>query len=260
LIKRGPIQILKGELYFYKNIPESISNYFTTLINYNYLNDNMEIEMTEIKGIPLFYLYKNKLITNNMIDKLFDILNNIHKTDYPISINEINIKNNYFKKLENRFNAIDYNFENANEIYSKIIDNLKLYFSPEIIGIIHGDFWFSNIILDYNDNYKFIDMKGQIDNICTLNGDKYYDYGKLYQSILGYDLILNNCDIDFDYLSNIKRYFLKKCLDINLNINYLNAVTNSLIFGTFHCIECNTIKNNVWIFLTSIINDENSLE
>jgi capsule biosynthesis phosphatase len=257
LIKKGPIQFMKGELYFYKNIPEFISNYFPELINYCYSEDNIhiEIEMTEIKGIPLFYLYKNKLITNYMIDQLFDILNKIHNTDNPITIHEINIKNNYFKKIESRFNSDDYNFENATQVYNRIIYDLNMHFSPEIVGIIHGDFWFSNIILDYNDNYKFIDMKGQIDGVCTLNGDKYYDYGKLYQSILGYDLILNNCDIDSVYISNMKTYFLKKCSEINLNIDYLNAVTNSLIFGTFHFIDSNTVKNNVWNFIVSIISD-----
>ena len=40
-------------------------------------------------------------------------------------------------------------------------------------------------MLTYNDELKFIDMKGQITDILTLNGDMYYDYGKMYQSILG---------------------------------------------------------------------------
>jgi hypothetical protein len=39
-------------------------------------------------------------------------------------------------------------------------------------------------------------MKGQVDNILTTNGDIYYDYGKLYQSILGYDIILNKNNLN----------------------------------------------------------------
>ena len=40
----------------------------------------------------------------------------------------------------------------------------------------------------------------------------YYDYGKLYQSILGYDLVLNGHNRDVEYISTTKKYFLEKKL------------------------------------------------
>ena len=121
--------------------------------------------------------------------------------------------------------------------------------------MIHGDFWFSNIFLTYDDTYKFIDMKGQVDNILTINGDIYYDYGKLFQSVLGYDLILNNLDVDYEYLNNMKEYFLIKCNEKNLNINYLKCVTRSLIFGNFPFINNNNtkIKQNIWDLINKIL-------
>jgi hypothetical protein len=250
--KNGFYKFLKGELYFYQNIPKNISNYFPKLIDFNKNDDNLEISMDYIHGIPLFFLYKNQLITEKNIDGLFEILNLFHSIDYPISIEEENIHNNYFKKLGERFNKNDYFFEDAEEVFQSIIENLKLFYSPKIVGIIHGDFWFSNIIMEYDDNYKFIDMKGQVDNIFTMNGDMYYDYGKLYQSILGYDLVLNDCKQNMEYITKTKEYFLKKCLDIGLNIDYLTAVTKSLVFGTFHSIENNETKKRVWEFIKSI--------
>ena len=90
--------------------------------------------------------------------------------------------------------------------------------------MIHGDFWFSNIILTYDDKYKIIDMRGQVDNKLTINGDIYYDYGKLYQSILGYDLLLNNESIDDEYINTMKNYFLEKCENINLNLTERQTV------------------------------------
>ena len=39
----------------------------------------------------------------------------------------------------------------------------------------------------------FIDTKRIVYDMLTTNGDIYYDYGKLYQSILGYDLVLHLC-------------------------------------------------------------------
>ncbi len=95
-------------------------------------------------------------------------------------------------------------------------------------------------------------MKGQVDNELTLNGDMYYDYGKLYQSILGYDLVLNNCSIDYKYIATNKDFFIKKCRELNLNIDYLTAVTKSLIFGTLHSVENDDNKQNIWNFLKSL--------
>jgi capsule biosynthesis phosphatase len=250
--KHGPYQFLRGELFFYQNIPVSISNLFAKLISFNKLEDNLEISLDHIEGIPLYFLYKNKFITTTHIDSLFAVLKVFHTYDYPITIDDIHVNNNYFNKLQTRFNTNDYFFADAQEVYDKIMGDLTKYYSPTIVGIIHGDFWFSNIIMEYNDNYKCIDMKGQVDNILTLNGDMYYDYGKLYQSILGYDLILNNCQPDIDYINSIKAHFLNKCRENKLNIDYLTAVTKSLIFGTFHFIEGNEIKQRVWDFLKKI--------
>jgi len=253
IIKEGPYIFMKGELYFYQNIPDELQLYFPKLHNFNKIDNNLTISIDHIDGIPLFYLYKNKLITNKMINQLFDILDKIHTTNYNITITSDNIYNNYFEKIKNRFNKNDYYFEDADQIYEIIIGKLQKNYSPQIVGIIHGDFWFSNIIIEYNDNYKFIDMKGQVDNILTLNGDIYYDYGKLYQSILGYDLILNNCPIDSEYISLTEKYFIDKCIQKNLNIEYLKSVTLALIFGTFHFIEDYDSKNRIWNFLKNIL-------
>ena len=251
--KTGPYQYLKGELYFYQEIPQKIMQYFPKLYDFNKIDNNLEISINYIEGIPLYFLYKNKLITEKNIDELFNILDIIHKTDsIPITISIENIKNNYFKKLKDRFNKNDYYFEDADIIFKDILDNLENTFYPIIVSVIHGDFWFSNIIMEYNDSYKFVDMKGQVDNILTLNGDMYYDYGKLYQSILGYDLVLNNCILDTEYLLKIKNYFLEKCKFKGLNLDYLNTVTKSLIFGVFHSIDSSETKDRIWKFLKNI--------
>jgi hypothetical protein len=95
-------------------------------------------------------------------------------------------------------------------------------------------------------------MKGQVYNELTLNGDAYYDYGKMYQSILGYDLILHNKDIPLEYKSRIVDYFLEKCKSIGLNTEYLRWVTKSLIFGTFHSLPSNISKREIWNWLKKI--------
>jgi capsule biosynthesis phosphatase len=266
IIKRGPIDILKGELFYYQNIPHEFKNYFPKLHNYSEQGCLfIELKIDYIEGIPLYYLYKNNLLTFKHIDKLFDILNTFHtykndkdKDTKDIIITQDNIKNNYINKLRTRFNNQDYYFEGSNEILEDIIKGTETHFAPFISAMIHGDFWFSNIILTYDNNYKFIDMKGIIDNTLTLNGDIYYDYGKMYQSILGYDLILNNNAPNTEYIQSMKAYFLNKCHTKGLNINYLKYITKGLVFGTLPFIAHydSDVKNNVWNFINSpLLND-----
>jgi hypothetical protein len=244
---------MKGELFFYQNIPPGFEKYFSKLIDFNKNCDLIELKIDFISGIPLYFLYKNGLFTNIMLDELFIILNKFHTyTGKNIEIQEENIYNNYFNKLKNRLNKNDYYFDDAEIVYEEIIQGLQNNYSPIIVQMIHGDFWFSNILLTYDDNYKFIDMKGQVDNILTISGDLYYDYGKLYQSILGYDLLLNRNKIDYDYIIKMKKYFLNKCKDNGLNLRYLKYVTKSLIFGTFHSIEDKMdVKEQIWKLLKS---------
>jgi len=259
ILKSGPYDIIKGELFYYQNIPNELQDYFSKLIDFNKKDQNLELKIEYISGIPLFYLYKNKLLTNKHIDDLFGILDKLHSyqgnmVPPKLNINDENIKNNYFLKLKNRFNNNDYPFPNANEVFNEILNGLEANYSPHISAMIHGDFWFSNIILTYDDNYKLIDMKGQVDNVLTINGDIYYDYGKLYQSILGYDLILNGLEIDCVYVNKMKQYFLEKCQSLGLNLEYLKYVTKGLIFGTFYFVkesENVNIKSNIWGLLNS---------
>jgi len=252
--KTGPLKFLRGEQFFYQNIPSHISNLFPRLIDSEQKSDDsIEISLDYINGIPLFFLHKNKLITTKHIDDLFQLLEKLHHEDFPITIKECDVRNNYFEKLKVRFtDKNDYDFDDSQEVYDSIINDLHKYYSPQIVGIIHGDFWFSNIILEYNNDYKVLDMKGHINDILSLNGDRYYDYGKFYQSILGYDLILNNCEIDNEYIFNLQKYFLTKCREIQIDVKYLTAVTKSLIFGTLHSIPHKAQKARIWSFIKTI--------
>ena len=252
IIKTGPLKYLKGEAYFYKNIPNDLKYIFPKYFNDKLIDDNIELEISYINGIPLYFLYKNNTLTTSIIDKLFLILQKLHNYDYPINIDHNLIKKNYLDKLKDRFNKIDYNFDDADYIYDEIINNLSSNYNAKIVPIIHGDFWFSNIISTYNDDIILLDMRGQVYDYLTLNGDMYYDYGKLYQSILGYDLILNGDEFNIEYMKIIQDYFLKKCHENNLDLNYLRWVTKSLVFGTLYFLNDLDKSNIIWDFVKSI--------
>ena len=47
-------------------------------------------------------------------------------------------------------------------------------------SVIHGDTVMTNIIINNFGKIKLIDMRGQIGDILTIYGDRFYDYAKLY--------------------------------------------------------------------------------
>lgn len=251
--KLGPTSFIRGEIFFYQNIPDILSKYFPKFIRCQQIDDfNTEITIDYINGIPFYFLYANETLTSNIIDKCFQLLNTLHNYPAPITISDEIIRANYFNKLKERFNHNDYPFEDAYDVYNEIINNLTNTYHAIPVPIIHGDFWFSNILLTYTDDIKCIDMKGQVYNELSLNGDAYYDYGKMYQSIIGYDLLLHKKDISLQYKQKTIDYFLENCKRIGLNIEYLKSVTKSLIFGTFHSLPSTISKKEVWNWLKSI--------
>jgi len=256
ILKTGPERFMRGELYYYNNIPSALEYLFPKLLKHEKSGENISMELEYVKAIPLFFLYKHERITTTIIDDLFAILNILHNYNplEHVELPELRVRNNYIDKITKRFQTKeDYPFEDAEPIFNKIIEGLNNHYSAKIVPTIHGDFWFSNILMTYVDSYKLIDMKGQVDGQLTTSGDIYYDYGKMYQSIIGYDLVLSGLCPNDKYISKMRNYFIEKCIDRGLNIDYLKYVTKSLIFGTFHFIDKPIeIKQKLWLLLNTI--------
>ena len=253
--KSGPNQYIEGEIYFYKNIPhdKQIKAFFPQFIKNITESDNRsKIYIENINGIPLYTLYQYKMITETHLFKLFEMVKILHAcdTEKNIIISNEDIKNNYTNKLKKRFNVNnDYPFDDAKIVQEICLNNLEKYYKKiknfKTAKIIHGDLWFSNIIVKYDSNIKFIDMKGKINDILTTNGDIYYDYGKLYQSFLGYDSVLYNHKICNEYKNKLKNIYEQWLEKNNIDLICLKYVTFSLVMGTFHCIK-NEDKQRVW--------------
>jgi capsule biosynthesis phosphatase len=254
VIKTGPS--LDGEHYYYMNLPPSLQTYFPLFINYHSLGDQSELHLEYIKHIPFSTLYQSELLTETHLDMIFEFMNVLHHTpsNQPMPSQD-QCKANYINKLLNRFqNKEDYPFDNAAYYQTECIKRLTQYVEcpMKIIPYIHGDLWFSNILLTYQQEIKCIDMKGKVDGMYAVGGDIMYDYGKLYQSILGYDTTLYGTTVSNEYHNRMKQYVEAYYIKKGCCIEDIRTISLSLMMGTFHAISSPAIKDRVWNWLITL--------
>jgi capsule biosynthesis phosphatase len=221
---------ITGEKYYYSNIPQTFKNYFPKLISST--QDSITIE--KIYGIPLSSIYTNRILTEDILIKVLKSVDDLHQHT-PKDCN-INIYSNYVEKLRTRISTYDYSiFDDYKDISNNILHKLSEYENSNsgVIGMIHGDPVFSNILLDLKDNIKFIDMRGSIANQYSIYGDIFYDYGKIYQSLIGYDFILMDENININYINRFIQIFEKYILNkFNQKIlDNIKLITDSLLLS-----------------------------
>ena len=77
-------------------------------------------------------------------------------------------------------------------------------------NVVHGDPVFSNVLLTDDGRIYLLDMRGELGNVLTLQGDLTYDLSKVYQSLLGYDYIILSQPLherDAELLEELRRTF-----------------------------------------------------
>jgi capsule biosynthesis phosphatase len=213
-----------GEIYWYQNIPQGYEYMFPHIYD---IKDN-QIIMENIEGVNLSYLYINKLLKVEQLMNLIKQLDKLHshktKVDkYP------KVYADYVQKLRDRYNSNQelYNkYPHAESIFKKL-DTLLYDYDGAVYSVIHGDPVFTNV-LQTEQGLKFIDMKGKIGDELTIIGDTYYDLAKVYQSILGYDFILNDIELDNVYINGFKTAFEDLFEEKGLRI--IKIITASLFF------------------------------
>lgn len=76
-------------------------------------------------------------------------------------------------------------------------------------------------------------MRGKIGDTLTIYGDWLYDWSKLYQSILGYDRILQEKDINKDYEIKMRKTFEDYFIEMfsETDLQNVKMITKSLLFS-----------------------------
>jgi len=249
---------LKGEIYYYNNIPHQIKEFFPNLLN---TDSESYYEIEKIPGLSFSDLYVNELLTLDDLKNLLKTIKEVHSIKIE---DDINIYENYLEKLKRRAKEFDYSqFEKNNEIYNFLVENLKEY-EVKNFGektVIHGDPVFTNIIISKNfmNSIKFIDMKGIQGEKFSIEGDKFYDYAKIYQSIMGYEHIIKGVHLNQEQLETFKSYFEEYFVFLygKEMLKYLKILTMSLIYSLIPLHEENKQKEHFNLLLKFYENELN---
>ena len=213
-----------GEIYWYQNIPKKCEYMFPKIYN---ITGN-RIIMENIEGVSFSYLYTNKLLKVEQLTSLMTQLQMLH--NYQTEVKEYpKVYADYVQKLRDRYNdnrELYNKYIHAESIFKKL-DTLLYDYDGAMYSVIHGDPVFTNV-LQTEQGLKFIDMKGKIGDELTIIGDTYYDLSKVYQSILGYDFILNDIELDNVYINEFKTAF--ESLFNKEGLRNLKIITASLFF------------------------------
>ena len=248
---------LSGQIDYYLNIPHEIKDIFPLLLDYD---DNKKwYSMENIRGLNISNLYTSEILTLKQFDHILGTLNRIHNFNRNNINTSINIYKNYSEKLKTRYNNYDYSkFDNSYNLYNFLLEHLEKYEYEDRgkISIIHGDPVFTNILINKFGKIKMIDMRGVIGNINTIYGDIFYDYAKIYQSLIGYDEVLSDITISKIYkdqfISHFKLRFLERYTEDDFY--FLKIIVASLLFTLIplhnndKCISYYNLIKELYIF------------
>ena len=213
------------ESFYYKNIPNDISYLFPNV----YDNNKDKIILQRLTQPTYSSLLLSQRLTKSDIDVLINSINIIHES--IDTIHDFDLNWAYTTKVKNRL--VKYH-----DLYTSLNVDIKLFnrLSDKKLnckyGRIHGDPVFTNVFIN-NKYCKFIDARGEWDDILSSYGDIYYDYAKILQSLYGYDYLLHNETIQESYLKTLRIHFLEK-LQIkhpDIDINELHHSVKMLLIS-----------------------------
>ena len=224
VIKSGKID---GERYYYnsiKNYP-NISNFFPKILEQN--DDKIIIE--KVKGINFSYLFTNNCLTEMQFLNFLRAIKTLHLVkNVDVTPDFIKVENR--NKILERYKNHNYGrYFKSEETLTKILEFVDSY-QHKNICLIHGDPVFTNVLIDDENKIKLIDMRGKIGNKYTVGGDAIYDLAKIYQSLTGYDFILNNVqlNVNSELLSLFEDWVTK---EYGIDIADLRKYTATLYFS-----------------------------
>lgn len=265
-LNEKPAKILKTYVNDYgKKIHEDEINWYKKVMDLNFKNIptiySLEpLIMEKINGKNIFeYNNADQKQKELILTKIIDILKNLHALDKEIDANINDLEENYINKTFDRINKVQdlipfahreeivINGKKCKNIFfikEEIQEKIKKHFSKKF-ALIHGDCTFSNIMWNEDKNEPvLIDPRGYFGK-TKYYGDEYYDWAKLYYSLVG----------NYDQFNN-KNFVLKihqDNVELNIDSNNWENLENKF-FELLPNIDREKIKlihAIIWISLTT---------
>lgn len=186
-------ETLRHQIHWYRNIPSCLLNLFPRFIH---SSSDRSYTIQKIKGVSLSRIYASG--DKVPVKDIFESLQRIHsvkpcKENEPLSIHSLTID-----KMKHRYTtyaSIYAEQKDSENLYTTLIREYAKFrdeLNKESQCVMHGDSVLSNIIFESTTSrLKFIDMRGEVFENSTIYGFAIYDLAKLYQSLAGYDAIIN---------------------------------------------------------------------
>lgn len=254
IIKMGAM--LDGETFFYKTISmHPLQKWFPRLIQAVH---PQAIKIEYVRGAALSLVYSEGLLQPTLFHNLLNVLSELHSSeiDDGVAISQKDMLDHYIEKFEKRsLRRGDFPFTDFDMVYQKIKHFITDWAKEEhpINPVIHGDCWFSNIIYG-NQQFYFIDMRGMIHHKLTLKGHMIYDWAKIYQSVIGFDHVINYGTILADDVRDpIEKVYWERC---PFDQTLIRKMTAYMLYNTFHSYSSDveeSRKRLIWETLKTLI-------
>ncbi len=246
ILKKSSLEREKfiNEVKWYLKLPSELQYVSPRIFDYslNYENPYVKMEYYSYNTIHELYLWGN--YTKHKWEEIFDVLFDTHEefTKYKLTLHKSKIsemlKEIYLNKTKSRLEQLkkdvnftryfkekiyvnDIEYPNLSEILENLNDTLEKnnLYQVESLNIIHGDYFFANILYDSKCNMvRLIDPRGDFGGY-GIYGDGSYDLAKLSHSVDGrYDFIVEdlfelseqNNSISYKIFSSDKHEEIKK--------------------------------------------------
>mmetsp|Transcript_36127 Transcript_36127/g.84397 ORF Transcript_36127/g.84397 Transcript_36127/m.84397 type:complete len:805 (-) Transcript_36127:85-2499(-) len=243
VIKTAATSVLKGEIFFYTHMPADVEDLFPSLISCSTPRHAAEssaeggglvmppspssnspvasMTLARIHGVTFSHLVTARSLTPGRLTLLLRALRRLHSSagdaSSQVALDARQMCANYLPKISKRFDKYRATYlhlnADADAMFAQIREGLSRYQEEAkfvVSNVVHGDPVFSNVLLTSDPRIFLLDMRGELGEIMTLQGDLLYDLSKVYQSLFGYDFIIlgvTAAERDYELLEQLRDTF-----------------------------------------------------
>lgn len=277
---------LRDELNWYKLLPNELKVLSPRIISENEIDGQLNL-VQEYYGYPtLAEMYLFSDLDTESWSFIFKKLLNIHKIfkKYTVELRREDLESIYIKKTNERIKSLLKNdnwkrrwlndsiiinkktYRSINKLFPMIINQSEELCRYKSGSIIHGDFCFSNILFDLNNQIvRLIDPRGSF-GIKGVYGDPRYDIAKLRHSIANlYDYIVADSfevvekEMSFSYKiysdnnnNELKNIYDNIIINIGYDVEQIKFI-EGLLFLTMLPLHSDNPQRQLAMYLTSTI-------